>query len=210
MVRIRSELILECGGRTRVYPLKSLLQNFGGMFAAMLGSPAYAALSEGGLKSSYTVRRLDGTSTTSYVEWYEGTTYFGSGTPLAMAASDNDDSIGIVVGSGSTSVGPTDYSLVSKIAHGTGSGQLDYDASAVLYSYGSSSSYVELYRSFTNKSGADITVREVGIIAKSVWRDSSAVRNDVNFLVARDVLPTPVKVPNLGTLTVRYRVSLSL
>jgi hypothetical protein len=210
MVKIRAELVLECGGRTWIFPSKSLLSNFGKVFAALLSSPANAPLDYAGVAASTTITRLDGTEATVATEYYAPSITTGQGTPLAMGGGDNEDVQGIVVGSGSTPVDPTNYNLASMISHGTGSGQLDYDASAVTTSFGGSSSYVELYRSFTNKSGASIVVREVGIIARDIWWSGSTAVYNVNFLVARDVLPSPVTVPNLGTLTVRYRVSLSL
>ena len=55
-----------------------------------------------------------------------------------------------------------------------------------------------------------MTVREVGLAARSYWKDSGGVRQDIKYLVARDVLPTPVDVPNLASLVVRYRLSLVL
>jgi hypothetical protein len=125
-----------------------------------------------------------------------------------MNGPDNDDSFGIVVGSGSASVSPTDYRLVSKIPHGTGSGQLDHDTHSTATSLSSTSSYIELARTFVNRSGDNVVVREVGIIARSYWRDTSVV-NDVKYLIARDVLPSPVTVKPLGVLVVRYRISLT-
>jgi hypothetical protein len=127
--------------------------------------------------------------------------------PLTFNAGDNDDTYGIWVGSGSAPVSPSDCALASKIPHGTGTGQLDYDTHTVVSSYSSTSSYVEIYRSFVNKSGSDVVVREVGLAARS--RDSRQ-GIDSKFLVARDVLPTPITVKPLGSLTVRYRISLSM
>jgi hypothetical protein len=129
---------------------------------------------------------------------------------MAMNAADNNDTYGIVVGTGTASVTPTDYKLTSQIPHGTGPGQLDYDTHTVASSYTLSSSYVEISRVFVNRSGGDVVVREVGLIAWNYFKDVDAVRNDVKFLIARDVLPSPVRVKPLGSLTVRYRISLTL
>jgi len=49
-------------------------------------------------------------------------------TALNCMAGDDDPSFGIVVGSGTTPVTLTQYALASQIAHGTGAGQLDYNA----------------------------------------------------------------------------------
>jgi len=50
-------------------------------------------------------------------------------------------------------------------------------------------------RTFENKSGADITVKEIGLVVKT---------NEDNYLVMiiRDVLPTPKTVPAGGSLTI--------
>jgi hypothetical protein len=205
------ELIVESDGR-EVYrgKSKSFLQNAGKIIRVLFASKGNIPLSATG-STSTTITDTGNVSRTVYGEWYSGTSAgYGGGTPAAMNAADNDDSYGIVVGSGSTPVSPTDYSLASKISHGTGAGQLDYDVHTVTTSYSSTSSYVEISRVFVNKSNSDVIVREVGLMARNYWKDFGAVRNDVKFLIARDVLPTPVIVKPLGSLTVRYRISLSL
>jgi hypothetical protein len=203
---IKAELIVEVDGREEYRgETRSLLQNFAKEVAAIMGSQgAWKAI------TSTTATRTDGTQATIYGEWYTGAYYGGGGTHIAMKAPDNDDTYGIVVGTGTAPVTPTDYMLASKIPHGTGSGQLDYDTHTIASSYTSSSSYAEISRVFVNKSGSDVVVREVGLIAWNYFKDTSAVRNNVKFLVARDVLPSPVTVKNLGSLTVRYRISLTL
>jgi hypothetical protein len=208
-MKIVCELIVERDGK-EVFrgKSKSFVQNFAIALMTMLASPASGIVS--GIRSSGTVTKTDGSTTTIWGEWYSAVTNYGGGTPLALYGGDNDDSQGVVVGAGSASVSPTDYSLASKISHGTGAGQLDYEPQTVTSSYSDTSSYVEVARSFINRSDADVVVREVGLIARNYWKDVSAVRNDVKFLIARDVLPTPVTVKPLGSLTVRYRISLSL
>jgi hypothetical protein len=201
---IKAELIVEVDGREEYRgKCRSLLQNFGKIFAAILSAIDVWPFT----RISTTVTKLDSTPATAYTEWQGGSA--AGGTPIAMSAADNDDTYGVVVGSGTATVTPTDYNLASKIPHGTGSGQLDYDTHTVASSYTSSSSYVEISRVFVNRSGSDIVVREVGLIARNYWKDGSTIY-DVKFLVARDVLPSPVTVKNLGSLTVRYRISLTL
>jgi hypothetical protein len=209
---IRAELIVEVDGREEYRgESRSLLQNFAKIFATIMGSPGNTPLTTGGVITSTTVAKPDGTPATVYGEWYTPAGYGqGGGTHIAMNSADNDDSYGIVVGTGTATVTPTDYSLASKIPHGTGSGQLDYDTHTVASSYSSSSSYVEISRVFVNRSGGDVVVREVGLMARNYFKDYGAVRNDVKYLIARDVLPSPVRVKNLGSLTVRYRISLTL
>ena len=209
--KIRAEVILEVDGR-EVYrgPSSSFVTNFSKLLLGMLSAPGNTAIGSSGAIASTTVTDTDGLSKTVWTEWYASGTYRGGGTPMAMGAPDNDSSFGVVVGSGTTPVSPSDYNPSSLIPHGTSTGQLDYEPHTVTSSYSSTSSYVEISRSFVNRSGADVIVREVGLISRSYWKDLSAVRQDIKYLIARDVLPNPILIPNLSSLTVRYRISLSL
>jgi hypothetical protein len=190
------------------HEMRSLLNNFLKILEGFLGAVGGAALATTGIVKSATVTAPDGTSKTAWIEWYEAGTYFwGGGTPMATRAADNDDSYGIIVGGGTTAVALDQYALASKIAHGVASGQLDYGAMSVedvgLDTSVSPPIYrLRLIRSFTNLSGAAISINEVGIMARNYWKDYNAVRNDVKYLIARDVLPTAYIVPNGGVATV--------
>jgi len=201
-MKIKCELIIERDGK-EVYrgESKSFLKNFGIVLAGMLKNTG-----AGDARKFVVVTNTAGASANVYVEDSFGTDvrYFGV---MGFYAGDNDDSYGILVGSGSTPVSPSDYALASKIPHGTGSGQLDYDTHNVLSGYGDTSGYVEIYRSFVNKSGGDVVVREVGLVARSI---DGAVPSDVRYLIARDLLPSPITVKPLGSLTVKYRISLAI
>lgn len=114
-------------------------------------------------------------------------------------ANSGDNTKGIVVGTGSTAVTNTDYKLETKIAHGSGGGQL-------LYSSMSWSEPCEVgaelrmvaARSLTNNSGALITILEVGIEV-----DEGATSKD--RLIAHDLLT--VAIPNTETRSVEYRIT---
>ena len=212
-MKIKAEVLVEINGE-EVYrgQSKSLVQNFAKMIVAVLKGPAYAAWTERGTKSSTSLVDTNGSSVTAYAEWYAdygSDQTRGGGVQMALNAPDNDDSFGICVGSGSTPVSVTDYKLSSKIPHGTGSGQLDYETHTVTSSYSGTYSYVEIARSFVNRSGADVMVKEIGLVARTYWKDASGVAQDIKWLMARDVLTTPILIPNLASLTVRYRISLS-
>jgi hypothetical protein len=177
---------------------KSFVKNLGIVLAGMLREVSSVSVTNtaGGTASVETISDHPG-----YFQ-YDYTTMY-------MNAGDNDDSFGIIVGSGSTPVSPSDYALASKISHGTSPGQLDYDTHTVTTSYTDTSSYVEIARTFMNKSGGDVVVSEVGLV---VWAYNKPVyvTTDVKYLIARDLLPNPITVKNFGTLNVKYRISLAV
>ncbi|RLJ03010.1 MAG: hypothetical protein DRP11_01945 [Candidatus Aenigmatarchaeota archaeon] len=125
-------------------------------------------------------------------------------------AGDNDDSFGIIVGSGTATVSPDDYNLASKIPHGTGSGQLDYDTHTFESpTITNGTVKFSISRSFKNSSGGDVNVNEVGLVIRSLSKAADKVCEDVKFLIIRDVLDSTVTVPDGGGLTVKYTISTS-
>jgi hypothetical protein len=146
--------------------------------------------------SSYAMTDITGTSRTVP---YATTGYqknFG-----AFGSPDNDPNRGIVVGSSDTPVNPNDYKLASQIPHGTGAGQLDYGAGTITdISISDNVISFNHSRTFTNLSGATITVKEIG--GYFVMVDNGNVFR--SFCYLRDVLTTPIDVPNNYTLTVIY------
>ncbi len=110
---------------------------------------------------------------------------------------------GIVVGSSDTPVSIGQYALLAQIAHGSGSGQLLYGASTYEDVVKNASWFFRLIRTFTNNSGATVTVRELGLYCVLASGGQSS-------MLARDVPPSPISVPNGSTLTVRYIISHSL
>jgi hypothetical protein len=148
------------------------------------------------------VVKTDGTTANAKTEVYQTNVPFE---PVACKAPDNADSYGIVVGSSTTSISLENYNLVSKIPHGTGSGQLDYgvvDYTDLGLDTGVSPPVYRfrLLRPFTNLSGGAISINEVGIIARN------ATSTIIDYLIARDVLPSTYTVPNGGTATVAITV----
>lgn len=121
---------------------------------------------------------------------------YDSANMLRVGAADDDDTYGIVVGTGTTAESNTDYALATQIAHGTGSGQLDYGAHGFTAPavVGSNVGMV-VSRTFYNGSGASITVREIGVYCLAAT---------YKFCALRDVLITPEAVANTETLTVQY------
>jgi len=116
-----------------------------------------------------------------------------------VLAGSGDDNYGILVGSSDTAFDVTQYNLGSKIAHGTGSGQLSYGETSVV-DYGVD--YKTWQRAFDNLSGADVVVKEIGMFAK-VTREEAGVPTPYYVMLARDVITTTT-VPNGGRLIVKY------
>jgi len=146
--------------------------------------------------TSYTMKDITGTDRTlpCTASAYQGR--FG-----AFGSPDNDPNRGIVVGSGDTPVSPTDYKLASQIPHGTGSGQLDYGPGTITdITISDNTITFNHSRTFTNLSGATITVKEIG--GYFLMFDSGGTAR--YFCYLRDVLTTPIDVPNNYTLTVIY------
>jgi hypothetical protein len=108
---------------------------------------------------------------------------------------DIDYLAGVQVGSGTTPVTISDYALDTQIGHGSGAGQLTYQASETVDASISDDVYTLRHiKTFTNNSGDNVTVREVGIHAK---------QSTYYFLIYRHILDAAVVVPDGATLTVR-------
>jgi hypothetical protein len=116
-----------------------------------------------------------------------------------------DANYGIRVGSGSTPPTANDYNLANPIANGSGSGQLLYGATTIepVVVEDSNKTSFRIIRTFSNSSGGTVTVCEIGLSVK--WVRPSI--GNYYALLARDVLSTPVDVPDGATLTVRYILS---
>jgi len=106
---------------------------------------------------------------------------------------------GIVVGTSDTAFNIDQYVLGALINHGTGAGQLTYQASA----FDSKAYALKVWtatskRIMNNNSCGDITVKEIGL-----YSDSGGF-----FLIERSVLSPTVTVPDGAQLTVTYEISM--
>lgn len=135
-------------------------------------------------------------------------TYMAPGNDYNMAAYAYDSAgaasnFGILVGSSNAAESFEANNLTSKIAHGTAAGQLYYNAMALptaVYDAGTRKWTGTAVRLFNNSSGADITVNEVGYAIYCYVTTST--RQYV--LLSRDVLASPIVVPNSGQIRVTY------
>lgn len=120
-------------------------------------------------------------------------------TTLHVVEAANADTRGIQVGTGTAAEDRDDNKLATKIAHGTSSGQLQYGActittapSAITGGYRS-----PITRTFSNGSGGNITIEEIGLVLIS-----NTASGNKNFLVIRDL--TTHTVNNGAGVTVEY------
>ncbi len=125
---------------------------------------------------------------------------------FAADAETGDDTYGIVLGTDNTPVSIDDDSLNTKCAHGTGVDQFQYGPMSIdPPAAGATLSQFTMTRDFTNGSGADITVYELGIYVKS----GRGTGNQV-LCTIRDVEAAGILVANGLTLTVNYRIQASV
>ena len=125
-------------------------------------------------------------------------------TGWALAAAAGDDAMGIVVGTGTGAESFEDHALETKIADGTGAGQLSYVLSEdYTVSTEGTTKKAEQVRYFNNNSGAAITVNEVGLYVRYGSHGS------FNFMTARDLVSPGVSVPDTGQLKVTYTIELA-
>ena len=172
---------------------KSLLKNF------MIG--LWAALYSFLTKKGTNIIDRDGVSHTFP---YVSSTYPKH---MVVTAPANNDDYGILVGTGETEVSPDDTDLASPISHGTGAGQLSYGTTTCEEPTVSDSVVsFRILRSFTNNSGASVTVKEIGI----AFLHGHADDGDIYVLMARDVLSSPTTIPDGASLTVRYTLSITV
>ncbi len=126
---------------------------------------------------------------------------------LGGAAPAGDTTAGIIVGSSDAPVAIGQFAIQGLIAHGTGSGQLLYSATSVETMTKNSTWMFRVVRSFSNSSGATVTVKEFALYVRV---GTTASPFYASVMLARDVPPSAISVPNGSTLTVRYIISHSI
>jgi len=110
----------------------------------------------------------------------------------------------IVVGSGKTPPSITDAGLTSQIGNGTGAGQLQYGNNSIVapvINSNTNSASFTWSRSFSNNSGGNVTVSEVG---------ASISVGSNGYFILHDLLPSPVTVGNGQVLTVVYTITITV
>jgi hypothetical protein len=148
---------------------------------------------------SVTFTDVTGTARTGYPQYIGSISNPSIRTILGWNNSGDvgQDNQGIVIGSGTTSPSRVDYTLVSKIAHGTGTGQIYYNRQTyeLLTDYS-----FRLTREFTN-AGSDLSIAEAGLIYPT------QIAGTIYYILYfRDTF-TPVTVTAGNGIRVRYTFS---
>lgn len=132
-----------------------------------------------------------------------------SGTNYGSTAYTNPltgEYVGIVVGSNAAAVTPADNALGVRIAHGEAATQLLYGGTEIYGQlFADPNGEMRIRRYFTNKSGGNVTVEEVGIYSPGL----SAALIVYPFCIARD-LTGGVVVADTEILEAEYTVQITV
>ena len=126
-------------------------------------------------------------------------TYFA----LDVAAPIGNATLGFRVGKGTTPVAITDYALETPCEEGTGVDEFNHQVVTFTTPtvVGPSCSFT-VSRVMINNSGATITgIREIG---------AYVIMHQYRGLGFRDILPSPVSVPDGGAITVTYTIKVTV
>jgi len=151
--------------------------------------------------STITVTNINGSSN----PW----AFYKGGYTYPNTATNNPSYLVMIqVGSGQQSNPYSSYKLAAPIANGNGSGQLSYSRPSIIPNIivsGDSASFV-ISQTFTNVSGATITITEVGVVV-NVQNNGAGCGYTQNFgpvLMWYDTLSSPISIPNGGAVTIYY------
>ena len=114
-------------------------------------------------------------------------------------------SIGVMIGTGSTVEVPTSTALGAVIAHGTGTGQMSRAKNVISFQKVVNTYKTTLARIFTNNSGSAITVKETGLYGYFMTDSSFDYRT---VLLNRDLI-TPMNIQAGDSMFVSYTIELT-
>jgi len=156
---------------------------------------------------------------TSNSEYSYAPTITGNGGGIIYPNSgynNNDYIVNILVGSGSQSNSYNAYNLNAPISNGSGTGQLIYStlSTPTNITINGNEAYFIISQSYTNQSGATITISEVGIILNLITEAASSYSPSTstvvgNTLVWYDVLSSPISVGNGQNVVIYYTFSVN-
>jgi len=145
---------------------------------------------------------IGGTQNATEVDGTEDVIYTFLGVCTGSFAIDgaiNEDTHGIVIGTGDTAETNTDFALDVQLTEGVGAGQITHGAQVVgAAGVVGANVDLEIKRAFTNNTGSNITVKEAGVYVTNYdarWH-----------CIIRDVLALSCEVPDRCSLSVIYTV----
>jgi len=113
----------------------------------------------------------------------------------------------IVVGSGTATPTINDTGLESQIGDGTGAGQLQYGTDSLTTpaaNTNTNTGSMTWNKSFTNGSGGNVTVSEVG-----AYLSTNINGYPTTYFILHDLLPSPITLSPNQVLTVVYTITIS-
>ena len=117
------------------------------------------------------------------------------------------DHWGIVVGSNNVAVTPQDNALGAKIVQGAAAGQLLHGGTEILPpTFADPNGLMVLRRYFTNSSGGNVTIEEVGMYSPGFFEND----NSYLFSICRDVVAPAVVVADTELLVATYTVQITV
>lgn len=130
----------------------------------------------------------------------------GSSTITLSSATNN----GIVVGTGTTAVAPTDYQLATQILDGTTSGTLEhFPCAGTNFTTAGSTASFDMERLFRNSSGGSITVNEVGMYGAYDEFSGFSVSVLAHFCLIRDIVSPGFTINNGEYMRIVYTLSVT-
>lgn len=190
-------------GKSKIYRSKSFVLNFINQLYTSMGGTTYPTVtSYSGNSFTLGAGSLGQAGHPGMMcYWY----YVSGNTVYEMTGEYG----GIVVGTGTNAVAPTDVALQTRIAHGTGAGQLEYlssDGKLATIDTGTDTGSFILTRLFRNSSGNTITINEVGVTNRC-WASSGS--NSYMVLMIRDIVSPGQDIADTEYLKVTYTLSVT-
>lgn len=119
------------------------------------------------------------------------------------------DRFGIVIGSGTGTVAPTDYALGTQIRSGDTTSKIFYHGTAIRsFSTAGGSSQFKIEAIFQNLSGGSIDVKEVGLYCSGYTDVSISYPNKFGYCILRDNITT-IALANGEFMRVTYTISIT-
>lgn len=162
------------------------------------------ALMQTASASLYRATDVAGAEEIIYISSTVGNVAYASLNHFRLDAAINNAYYGIVVGTGNTAVGNTNYKLVTQLTEGIGAGNITHGVMIIgTTAVVGANVDLELKRAFTNNTGSTITVKEAGIYVYWGYNTGGATTQSHHCII-RDVLASTIDVPDKCSLTVYY------